>query len=242
MPRHPIALAQQALTVQQSCGGRLLLGIGASHAAVIEKRMGIDHSRPFTHMRETLDVLPDLLAGRRVDYRGELISASAQLTIEGTSPPPIVLAALGPRMLELAGERADGVAIWLGGPRFLEEFALPRIQAGASRADRAVPPRVFSGLPVVVTSDADGAREAAQRFLGLSSKLPAYRAVLEREGVETPSEVAIVGDEEKVARELEHIAALGIPDFHAVTFPVESDPDALRRTHRFLAGFGTPAG
>jgi len=232
-PRHPVALAQQALTTQSACGGRLALGIGASHAAVIQKRMGIDYGHPLRHMSEYLAVLPPLLKGERVLHRGVDFRIAAQLDPCGAAPPPILLAALGPHMLELAGRCADGVAIWLGGARFVGDFAIPRIDAGAASAGRDRP-RVAVGLPVAVTRD-PSAREAAEKFLALSSKLPAYQRVLEREGVTSPGAVALVGDEAHVLRQIEALGELGVSDFNAILFPIESDPDAAGRTRDFLA-------
>jgi len=234
-PRHPVAMAQQALTVQSACGGRLALGIGASHAAVIQKRMGIDYSHPLRHMEAYLAVLPTLLAGERAQHHSADFDIAAQLDPCGAAAPPVLLAALGPRMLELAGRLADGVAIWLGGARFVGEFALTRIDAGARAAGRPRP-RVVVGLPVAVTRD-PLAREDADRFLGLSSKLPAYRRVLEREGAESPGAVALIGDETHVRRRLEALAALGVSDFNAVLFPVSGDPAAETRSRGFLAAF-----
>lgn len=234
-PRHPVALAQQALTVQSACGGRLALGIGASHAAVIQKRMGIDYSRPLRHMQEYLAVLPTLLAGERALHRGQDFRIAAQIDPRGAAAPPILLAALGPNMLELAGRCADGVAIWLGGARFVGDFALARIDAGAKAAGRARP-RVIVGLPIAVTRE-PSARDAADKFLGLISKLPAYQRVLEREGAESPGAVALIGDEAHVLRQLEALAALGVSDFNAILFPVSGDPDAEKRTRDTLAAF-----
>jgi F420-dependent oxidoreductase-like protein len=239
-PRHPVALAQQALTVQSATGGRLALGIGASHAAVIQKRMGIDYARPLRHMKEYLAVLPNLLAGERVQHRGEDFRIAAQLAPCGATPPPVLLAALGPRMLELAGRCAAGVAIWLGGARFVGDFALARIDAGAKEAGRARP-RVLVGLPIAVTRD-PSARDAANKFLAMSSKLPAYQRVLEREGAKSPGEVALIGDEDDVLRRLEDLAALGVTDFNPILFSVKSDPDTEARTSDVLAAFNQGRG
>lgn len=230
--RHPVALAQQAITVQDACAGRLVLGIGASHEAVVERRFGLDASRPLRRMRETLDVLAPLLAGERVRPRG----AALAVGLRAVSPPPILLGALGPKMLELAGARADGAALWLAGPRALERFALPRVRAAAARAGRP-PPRIACGLPVCVTSDPAGARAAAESFLARSARLPAYRRILAREGARGVGDVAIVGDEEAVASRLRALADLGVTDFHAVAIPVPGDPAAPRRTVRFLSDY-----
>jgi len=138
-------------------------------------------------------------------------------------------------MLELAGACADGVAIWLGGPRFVENFALPRIDAGAKSAGKQRP-RVIVGLPVCVTQD-PSARNSAVRYFGPSSRLPAYRRVLDREGATGPDEVAIIGDEEHVLRRLERIARLGVSDFNAILFSVKSDPGATQRTRDVLGAY-----
>ncbi|MCH2169169.1 LLM class flavin-dependent oxidoreductase [Myxococcota bacterium] len=236
-PRHPAALAQQALTVQRASHGRLALGIGVSHAAVIEKRLGLDFSRPLRHAKAYMDVLPSLLASERTRYDGPEFRMDVALDGGGIQAPPILLAALGPRMLELAGSRAEGCAIWLGGPHFLENFAVPRIRTAAREANRPVP-RILAGLPIAVTR-ASGARESAERFLALSSKLPSYRRTLELEGASSPGQVAIIGEEEQVGSRLDALADLGVSDFNAITFPVEGDPDAIERTRTFLAHWNT---
>ena len=236
-PRHPSALATQALTVQAASSGRHLLGIGVSHAAVIEKRLGIAYRRPLQHMREYLTVLRGLLAGKQVDYEGECYRVALRLEAVTAEPPPVLPAALGPQMLRLAGRSADGVAIWLGGPRYLEEFALPRVRAAASEVGRRVP-RVVCGFPVAVTANPARGRASAEAFLAESARLPAYRRVLAREGAASPADVAIVGDESAVRRALERIAELGVDDLNAVLFPVEGDPDAVRRTAELLGESG----
>jgi F420-dependent oxidoreductase-like protein len=234
-PRHPAVLAQQALTVQLACGGRLLLGIGASHEAVVARRLGLDHAKPLSHMREYLAALRPLLAGEHAKLSGEHLRVSLALALPGVAPPPVFLAALGPRMLELAGARADGVAIWLGGPRFVGGFAVPRIARGAREAGRALP-RIACGLPVAVTRDLPRARAAAEQMLAVSARLPAYQRVLAREGASRPSEVAILGDEEEVLRRLRDLKGLGVTDFHAVPVPIPEEPGSVVRTLGALAG------
>jgi len=232
-PRHPSVMAQQALTVQAASNGRLVLGVGVSHAAVVEKRLGLPYARPALRMREYVQVLRPLLAGEPVRFEGETLRVDLEL---GTAadPPPLFLAALGPQMLDVAGGLADGVAIWLGGPRYLERYALPRIREAADAAGRPVP-RIACGLPVAVASDTARARRAAEEFLAPSSRLPAYRRVLEREGAATPGAVAIVGSEAEVSQHLDRLAALGVTDFNAVFFAIDGDGDAVPRTQEFLA-------
>ncbi|MEE2677252.1 MAG: TIGR03564 family F420-dependent LLM class oxidoreductase [Myxococcota bacterium] len=240
-PRHPATLALQARTVQEAAGGRLVLGIGVSHAEVVEKRFGLSRAAPAEHMREYLDVLQPLLRGDGVEHRGKRYAVKLALPAGKTPPPALFLAALGPAMLRLAGARADGVALWLGGPRFLENHALPALQHGAQAAKRALP-RVACGLPVAVTRDNSRSRASAEAFLAQSSKLPAYRAVLEKSAYTCAADAALIGDEDGVARELGRLAALGVTDFTAVLFPVEGDPEAARRTRGFLSHAGTSIG
>jgi len=237
-PRHPATLALQARTVQDTSRGRLLLGIGASHAEVVEKRLGLSYAAPARHMREYLDVLRPLLHGEPVDHRGEHYAVALQLPEPAPAPPALFLAALGPAMLRLAGERADGVALWLAGPRFVEKHALPGVRAGARAADRALP-RLACGLPVAVTRDDARSRASAEVFLARSAKLPTYRRVLEKGGLASAADAAVIGDETHVSGALARLAALGVTDFTAVLFPVDGDPDALRRTRDFLSGAGS---
>jgi F420-dependent oxidoreductase-like protein len=233
--QHPAALAQQALTVQAASRGRFVLGVGASHAAVVEKRLGLAYDRPLRDLREYLALLRPLLAGEAVARSGRTWSAALSLRVPGTSrPPPLLVAALGPRMLALAGATADGAAIWLGGPRYLETFAIPRLRDAADAAGRP-PPRIVCALPIALSRDAARARRSAEAFLATSARLPAYRRVLARGEAASPADVAIVGDAAALAEQLDALAALGVSDFHAVPFPVEGEPGARADTLRFLA-------
>lgn len=233
-PRHPVLLAQQALTLQAASHGRLLLGLGVSHTEVVERRLGLSSERPVACMREYLEVLRPLLACERVEHRGERLRVALRLDGPEVPPPPLFVAALGPQMLRLAGRRADGVAIWLGGPRYLEEFALPRIHTAAREAGRPSP-RIACGLPVAVTAQREAARTSANVLLARSARLPAYRRVLEREHADSPAAVAVLGDESDVARQLDRLAALGVTDFTAWLFPVPGDEGARARTRALLA-------
>jgi len=239
--RHPAVLAQQALTVQAACGGRLVLGVGVSHEEVVTRRFGEPFRDPVRHMREYLELLVPLLAGERVEHTGERYRVSLQLGSLGTTPPPLLLAALGPAMLRLAGAAAAGAAIWLGSRRYLEAFAVPRLREAAHAAGRPAP-RIACGFPVAVSRDLAAARAGAEALLARSAKLPAYRRVLERGGLARPSDAAIFCDEDAVARELAGLAGIGVTDLTAVPFAVAGDPDALARTHALLAGLARAVG
>ena len=134
-PRHPMMLASQALTTQMACDGRLLLGIGLSHQVVIESMFGMSYEKPARHMREYLSILGPLLHGEPAAFAGETLSTNAALGIEGVEPPPVVVAALGPLMLKIAGQLADGTVTWMTGPATLSEHTVPAITSAAADAD-----------------------------------------------------------------------------------------------------------
>jgi 5,10-methylenetetrahydromethanopterin reductase len=215
-PRHPIVLASQALTTQAAVGGRLTLGIGLSHQVVIEGVYGYPFDRPVTRMRETLSVLLPLLAREQVNFQGEVIRANTigPLSIQGTEAPAVVIAALGPSMLRLAGHMTAGTVTWMTGPRTVESHIAPSIQLAAKEAGRPAP-RIVVGLPTVVTDDAPSRRERVAEAFAIYGHLPSYRAMLDREGVQGPADVSVVGNESEVRAALERIDAAGATDFVA---------------------------
>jgi F420-dependent oxidoreductase-like protein len=217
-PRHPVMLAAQALTVSAVTGGRLVLGIGLSHQVVVESVFGTPFERPAQHMADYLAILNPLLRGERAVHRGATLSAATFGPLDVTGPQPTVLvAALAPRMLALAGSEADGTALWLTGPRTIESHIVPSIRKAAADAGRPEP-IVAAGLPVTVTTDAASARARTNDTFALYGGLPSYRAVLDKEGVSDPGDVAIVGDEAAVADQVRHLASIGVTDFHAAPF------------------------
>jgi len=216
-PRHPMMLAAQALTTQAVSGGRLALGIGLSHQIVIEGMYGYSFEKPVRHMREYLEILLPLIQKGSVSFQGETLSANGGLQIPGATPCPVLLAALGPKMLELAGGVAGGTITWMTGPATLEEHTVPAITAAAERARRPAP-RVCAGLPVCVTDDVDAARGRAAKVFEIYGSLPSYRAMLDREGAEGPADVAIAGDEATVTGALKRLADVGTTDYLAAEF------------------------
>jgi len=229
-PRHPAALAQQARTVAAAVDGRFVLGIGLSHKIVIEDMYGYDFGRPILHMREYLEVLLPLLDGQPVAFAGTSVRANIGLTTPSPGRVPVLLAALGPQMLRLAGERTDGTILWMTGPATVRDHIVPTITAAAQAAGRPGP-RVVCILPVCVTDDPDGARERAARVFAIYGDLPSYRAMLDREGASGPADVAIVGDEDTVGAQIGALAEAGVTDFVAGEYT--GGPDGAR-TRAFL--------
>jgi len=233
-PRHPTAMAQQALSANAACKGRFSLGIGLSHQLVIEGMLGMSFAKPFSHMREYMAVLGPLLRDGKVDFTGKEFRVQATLAVTGATPPPILIAALAPKMLALAGTEADGTITWMTGPKTLREHTAPSINEAAVKAGRPKP-RVVAGLPIAVTDDVAAAREVAGRAFQVYGFLPSYRAMLDREGAEGPADVAIVGDESAVGEQIQRLAEAGATDFMAAIFPVGKDAAAsIARTRRLL--------
>ena len=216
--RHPIVMAQQALSAQAATGGRFVLGIGLSHRVSMEGQLGFDFSRPVRHMREYLTCLTALLDGRTVDFAGEefRIQNFALIPPPDVRPPPILVAALGPQMLRLAGRLSAGTAIWVGGPKYVAEAART-ISAAAHEAGRPAP-RVLASVPVCVTDRARPVREAAAQFFARYGQLPSYRAILDKEGVGGAEDVALIGDEATVHAGIAAFADAGATDFSAAIY------------------------
>jgi len=198
--RHPIPLAQQALTVAQVAGpGRLTLGIGVTHPAVSEGFFGIPYRQVVDLCREQLQALQGLLGPEhRCDLAGDHITARGSVMIDAPTPS-LVVAALGPRMLELAGSYADGTVTWMTGPKTLAEKIVPVITAAAASAGRASP-RVIAGLPVCVTDGIPAARDLVRPRIEGAARFPSYRRMLGDEGLADLADLAIIGDADVGAR------------------------------------------
>ena len=232
-PRHPVALAQQALTTAAASDGRFVLGIGPSHRPGIEGSFGLSYDRPALHTREYLSVLRPLMEEGRVQFSGEFYNVTAELDVPNRPQCPVLISALAPRMLRLAGERADGTITWMAGPRTIKEHITPRIGRSADASGRETP-RVCVGLPTAICDDeASGRRQAAADFERYG-QLVNYRRVLDIEGVEGPSEVAVVGNEDSLRRQLQDFAAGGATDFIANIFTVGDDGESSARTYAAL--------
>jgi F420-dependent oxidoreductase-like protein len=234
-PRHPTAMAQLALTAQAIARGRFTLGIGLSHQIVVEGMWGLSFARPYSHMKEYLAVLGPLIREGSVSHFGEEYRVNVQLAVAGARPCPILVAALAPKMLALTGRAADGTITWMTGPKTIREHTVPRISEAAAKAGRPAP-RVVVGLPVAVTREVPAARASAGRQFLVYGALPSYRAMLDREGVEGPADVAVIGDESAVGEQLRCLEEAGATDLLWAPFRVEGDAEAIERTRAFLAG------
>jgi 5,10-methylenetetrahydromethanopterin reductase len=217
-PRHPTTLAAQAMTVQALTDGRLTLGIGLSHKPMIEGFYGYSFDKPVRHMREYLSVLMPMIDEGKADFEGETLTGRGAITMPAdTKPCPVLVAALGPQMLRLAGARTAGTVLWMVGERTVKEHIAPRIQEAAAKAGRPAP-RIVASLPVCVTQDIENTRSRADHAFAMYGQLPSYRAMLDREGASGPTDVSILGSEAEVRDRLSAMKEAGATEFSAVEF------------------------
>ena len=226
---HPMALAQQALTVSQINGGRVILGIGLSHQVVVESMWGLSYAKPLRHMREYLDALLPMLCGEASSVDGEAVSSHGSVDVAAPAPQ-VLVAALGPKMLELAGRVADGTVTWMVGPKTLASHIVPSINRVAEAVDRPRP-QIAAALPVCVTDDRQKARERAAEMFLMYGGLPSYRAMLDREGASGPEDIAVIGSAAEVADRLAGVSDSGVTTIAASEF---GNPDELVATRDVL--------
>jgi 5,10-methylenetetrahydromethanopterin reductase len=229
-PRHPLMLAAQALTVQELVGNRLALGIGLAHKPTVETTFKVPFARPAKHMEEYLDVLLPVLTERAVRSEGEIWSAEVEAItgLPGAQAPTVLLAAMGPRMLRLAGTRAAGTILWLSGPRAIATQIRPGLEAAAAEAGRPAP-RIVASVPVCVTDRPDDVRGLVAAALAGYNDLPSYRGVMDAEGVSGPADVSLVGSEDEVRAGLDAFADAGATDFAAVEITLNDEERVATR-------------
>lgn len=203
-PRHPVALATQALTTQAALDGRLTLRVGPGHAPYLTGELGLPFDAPAARTREYLEVLIPLLHGERVTHRGRFLDVDTQLTLpRPVSPPRVLLSALGPRMLEIAGELTDGTVVTWVRPEFVRDHLRPALPDTA---------RVVVSVVVGVTTDPDRMLESVAQDFAAVGTLPSYRALLDRSGLRGPEETVVAGSEEHLAQELTRFGEAGATD------------------------------
>ena len=212
-PRHPSMLAAQARTVQDAIGGHLSLGVGLSHQMVVEGMWGSPLSARPPLCASTLTPSPLYFAARRSTCTGTSdLGHPGSFRVEEVSPPSLLIAALGTKMLELAGTVADGTLLWMTGRQTIAAHITPTIRAAAEKAGRPAP-RIVCSLPIAVTSDVTGAKERINSEYALYATLPSYAAMLEREGTKDPAGASLIGPREQVLEQLHQLADAGVTEF-----------------------------
>jgi F420-dependent oxidoreductase-like protein len=226
-PRHPSMLAAQARTVQDAIGGHLSLGVGLSHQMVVEGLWGLSFDRPASYMSEYLGALAPLLRGETINVHGERVTAVTMgpLGPKEVTSPSLLVAALGTRMLQLAGTVADGTLLWMTGRQTIATHITPTINEAATKAGRPTP-RVVCALPIAVTDDVTGASERINTEYALYATLPSYAAMLEREGTKDPAGASLIGSREQVLEQLHELANAGVTEFSGAPSGTKDESDA----------------
>jgi F420-dependent oxidoreductase-like protein len=232
---HPLLQANRAASVVAAMGRPgLTLGIGPSHQPVVEDAYGLSYAHPGRHTEEYVRILTAALKGEAVELDGQDFRVrSGQRVTRPEAPVPVLVSALGPRLLRVAGEVADGTVLWMGNARAIEVHVGPRIRKAAAGAGRPEP-RIVAGLPVAVHDDVAEARQsAAEQFAGYGV-LPNYRRLLDIGGAPGPADAALVGDEASVGSQIQGLFDAGATDVWAAIFGVGVDRRRSRARTRDL--------
>jgi F420-dependent oxidoreductase-like protein len=227
--QHPIALARQALSVQAACEGRLTLGVGPSHHWIVQDMLGLPYERPAGYTRDYLDVLDAALNGPGpVDVENATFTVHNPLDLGPVTPLPVLIAALGPTMLKLAGERADGTVLWMADERAVAEHVVPRITKAAEDAGRPAP-RIVAGIPVCLClpEEVDAARERTNRILGEAEISPNYQRVLGYGDAKDIGDLCAAGDEAAILARFKRFADAGVTDLSVRLMPLGENRDEL---------------
>jgi F420-dependent oxidoreductase-like protein len=235
---HPVLQANRANATASAIGatGRFTLGVGPSHRIVID-RLGLSYDTPGRHTDEYVQILTGLLRGEQVSFTGQefRVEAGPLPLLPDGAEIPVLVAALAPRLLRVAGTYAAGTSLWMANATAIERHVAPRIRKAAADAGRPAP-RIVAGLPVAVHDDVAEARSVAARQFAIYGQLPNYQRILAHGDVTAPAEAAIVGDEDSVAAQVQALFEAGATDVCAAPFPVGDDATASRaRTRALLA-------
>jgi F420-dependent oxidoreductase-like protein len=233
---HPLLQANRAASVVGGMGrAGFTLGVGPSHQPVIEDVLGLSYDQPGRHTEEYVRVLTSALRDGAVAFDGEefRVHAPDGRVAAPAHPVPVLVGALAPRLLRVAGEVADGTILWMGNARAVETHVAPRVTKAAADAGRPAP-RIVAGLPVAVHDDIAEARATAAQLFAGYGVLPNYRRLLDIGGAAGPAEAAIVGDGASVAGQIATLFDAGVTDVWAAIFPVGDDAGASRRRTRAL--------
>jgi F420-dependent oxidoreductase-like protein len=240
-PRHPIALAQQALSVQAACRGRLALGLGVSHHWIIEDMLGLPYTRPVATMAAYLDVLDQALAGPGVvEVDNGVFRIRNPLDVTDITPTPVLLAALGPAMLRLAGSRTAGTILWMADERAIASHVVPRITEAAAAAGRPAP-RVVAGVPVCLCRDDEVAVAVARanRILAEAEVSPNYQRLLEHGDAREVGDIMAAGGEAAIEKRLRGFLDAGATEISVRVVPIgdtrEERLASLQRTRELVA-------
>lgn len=241
-PCHPLLQANRVAAVAEAMGRRgFTLGLGPSHESLVRDVYGLSYDRPGRNTEEYVQIVTALLRGEDVDFRGaDWSTRSAGRMAQIVHDVPVLLSAMSPRMLRVAGQYADGTVLWMASGKVVESHIAPAIRAAAESAGRPTP-RIVAGLPVAVHDDVDEARAAVAANATAYAGMPNYQRVLDAGGASSPADVAIVGNARSVRTQFQSLVDAGATDIWAAVFPVGADrKESVRRTTDLLAEMATP--
>lgn len=227
--QHPIALARQALSVHAGSGGRLALGVGPSHHWIITDMLGLPYEKPAAYTRDYLEVLNAALAGPGdVDVENDSFTVHNPTVLSAETPMPVLVAALGPVMLQIAGELTDGTVLWMADERAIGEHIAPRITKAAENAGRPAP-RIIAGIPVCLcaNSEIEAAKARANRILAEAETSPNYQRLLDRGDARDVGDLCAAGDAEQILRRFRAFADAGVTDLSVRLLPIGETRDEL---------------
>ncbi|MFJ8194070.1 TIGR03564 family F420-dependent LLM class oxidoreductase [Streptomyces sp. NPDC096094] len=227
--QHPVALARQALSAHAAAGGRLALGVGASHHWIVRDMLGLPYEKPAAYTRAYLEVLSAAVGGAAsVDVENDVFRVHNPLTVGPVSPLPVLVAALGPVMLRIAGALTDGTVLWLADERTVAAHVVPAITKAAQEAGRAAP-RVVAGIPVCLCAphEVDAARERANRILGEAEVSPNYQRLMEHGDARDVGDLCAAGDEDAIRARFRRFADAGVTDLSVRLLPIGSGREEL---------------
>ena len=235
-PRHPLVLAQQALTLAAASGGRFELGIGTGHRRMMEQTFGLPWEAPVERMLEYGQILRDLLREGQTSRRGRHYQVEATLWLAERTPVPIVVGTLGQEMCRAAGRFADAIMTWLAPASYLASIVLPAARQGAEGAGRPVP-RIVAALPGALASERAAVLDGLNAAFGGMARAPSYLGMLERAGLARPADehgwteemldaVVTWGDEDSLDTRLRELAEAGADEVVLWPFSVGDDPSA----------------
>lgn len=239
--QHPIALARQALSTHAAAGGRLALGVGPSHHWIIRDMLGLPYEKPAAYTRDYLQVLNAAMAGPGpVDVENDSFTVHNPTVLAADPPMPVLVAALGPVMLQSAGELADGTVLWMADERAIGDHIAPKITKAAAAGGRSAP-RIVAGIPVCLCtpSEVDAAKERANRILGEAEVSPNYQRLLDRGDARDVGDLCAAGDPEQILARMRRFADAGVTDLSVRLLPIGDNRDELvaskRRTREMIA-------
>lgn len=240
-PRHPLALVQEALVIDELAPGRLRLGVGPSGPRVIEPTFGIPYAKPTTHLREYVTILRGALHDGAVDFQGELLSG--KLRLAGPTQVRVIASALRAKSFALAGELTDGAVSWMCARQYIRDVAAPALASGAAAAGRERPPLV-AHVPLVVSTDDAAVRAQVPVQFGFYLKVQMYQNMFRDAGYPEAAEgtfsdrlienLAIWGDEDTVRQRVLDMRAHGADEVLVSVISLRDDPAARERTIEVL--------